>query len=107
MSKKSGTFPPMFIAACSLLVLGVLALLYTLLFIDQPAQFKGWALISMSLMGFGSGEILNHPREPVFRQDENETGQQSFYRVRNTCGLGNILDIVGLLLFFVGLSSFL
>jgi hypothetical protein len=106
MTEQASKYPPMFLTACTLFSIGVLALLGTLLFYRHPPYLKGFFLLSSSLMGFGAGEILNHPKEPVprFSVDGDNTLPQ-FYRRRNTCGLGNLLIIVALLLFSGGISS--
>ncbi len=97
--------PPLLLAAYTFLCLGISSLTYTLLLL-QDHYFKGFSLISLSLIGFGIGEILNHPKESV----SHEVGvslekAHSFIRKRNACGLGNLLAIMSILLFFIGLSS--
>jgi hypothetical protein len=107
MTEISEKFPPLFIAACIFVCLGLILLACALFFMDRPVYLRVWGGIATGLMVFGAGEILNHPREQIFRPEQPEEGGKNFRRRRNTCGLGNLLDIIALLLFFIGLSSML
>lgn len=65
-----------------------------------------YLLVGTSL--FGLGEILNHRKTEDLRAGDQHPGDRpSFHRRRIPCSLGNLSDIVAILLFFIGLSDLL
>ncbi len=106
MSEQKSKFPPLFLTACTFFCLGIMGLFSTLWFAGQTPWHQGFFLISSSLVGIGIGEILNHPKEHVVQSTAIDDGHPlDYYRRRSTTGLGNLLIIVAILLFFGGVSS--
>ncbi len=69
---------------------------------------KGMLLLSSAFIVFGTGEVINHPAGRFFIPRTKESpGYYIYQRRRNSCSLGNLLDIGGLLLFFLALSALL
>lgn len=106
MAGASNRYPPLYIAACIILGIGI-AGLGSIFFLQLPSSiFKGLLTICLGLITFGIGENLNHPKtKPATLNPDNNTPQ--YQRKRNVCSLGNLCDIGGLLLFFIGLSALL
>lgn len=105
MAGPNNRFPPLYIAACILLGVGV-AGLGCVFVLQLPSHIsQGLLYIFVGFIAFGIGEHLNHPNttSPVTRRNSRQS--QQCYRKRNVCSLGNLIDIGGLLLFFVGLSA--
>lgn len=106
MTKQKRKLPPMFLTACTFLFLGILGFFFTLFAVGATPSLKGFLLVSSSLIGFGIGEILNHPKVQIPQGTSNkENPAGDYYRRRSTCGLGNLMIIIAILLFFVGISS--
>jgi hypothetical protein len=104
MAGATNRLPPLYIAACTILGLGI-AGLGSIFILELPSHFaKGLLYISVGCIAFGIGENLNHPKTttPISSPDIKQS-----YRIRNVCSLGNLIDIGALLLFFVGLSALL
>lgn len=57
----------------------------------------------LGLLLLGFGEYLNNPRAPQSVHDADTPG--FFERRRNTCGLGNLLDIAGVLMLAIGAGT--
>lgn len=106
MAGATRRLPPLFITACFLLGVGMVCLAGTLVLQPPPHLFKGFMYISLAFVTFGTGEVLNHPKERLIAR-EQDTGNQPFYRRRNVCSLGNLCDICALLLLFMGLAALL
>ncbi len=98
---------PLFIAAYAFFVTG--ALLFIAAFVlTLPAHlFKSTLILSASFAALSTGEQLNHPRQKLVTRETVQSGQEpQYHRNRNPCSLGNLFDIVGLLLLFIAISSF-
>lgn len=68
-----------------------------------PTKTHGIEQFFLGLLLLGIGEYLNNPRAP---QSIHETKAPGFFeRRRNTCGLGNLLDIVGVLMLAIGSAA--
>ncbi len=106
MAGATRRLPPLFIAACFLIGVGMVWLAGTLVLQPPPYLFKSFLYIALALVTFGTGEVLNHPKERLVAPDR-DTGSQEFYRRRNACSLGNLSDICALLLLFMGLAALL
>ena len=108
MAGKRLRFPPLYIAAWLIFSVGFLGLCSIYVLQLPPHVSRGLLYISLGCIAFGIGENLNHPRTPRLKLDEhNHPVATHFYRKRNDCSLGNLIDIGALLLFFVGLSALL
>lgn len=98
--------PPLFIISCIFFAAGVVC--FGLCFVLQlePNIFKGLLYISLAFLAFGTGEIINHPKQRLIgpATGKNPAARQ-MYRKRNVCSLGNLCDIGALLLFFAGLAA--
>jgi len=104
MAGASNRFPPLYIAACIIFCVGLVGL-GCIFVLQLPSYiFKGLLYIFIGFISFGIGENLNHSKIPSPAESPDI---QQFYRKRNVCSLGNLLDIGALLLFFVGLSDLL
>lgn len=106
MTESSTTTPITFFIAWTIFIFGLLCT--TALFFVEAAYpiVKAMALIGTALLSIGVGEILNHPKEVIFTPENDKKKSKELYRRRrNVCGLGNLFLIIGLLLFFMGLSS--
>lgn len=108
-SATSAANPAVFRLAIAMMVLGGFLLLAALILQVSHAVAKGLVLISLALLSFGIGEVLNHPKEKT----KSKLDQQAIktitrvIRRRNTCSLGNFFLIVALLFFFTGLKELL
>jgi len=106
MSQKYQQYPLMYIAAVILAAAGIAIAVAALLLQPERHLYKGLIFLAVAFLNFGGGEILNHPEQAA--ADHHTAGQKEHtVRTRNTCGLGNLLDIVGLLMFFVAMASFI
>lgn len=68
----------------------------------------GLFCLSASLLLFGIGEVLNHPAHSGnrYKKDGEPRKFNRFsQRTRIPCGLGNLLFIISLLLFFIGMAK--
>jgi len=107
MADARNRFPPLYLAACIFLALGI-AGLSTLFTLHLPAYIqKGLLYTCLGFISFGAGEMLNHPKTEQLSTDEENRAEPNNYRKRNVCSLGNLFDIGALLLFFIGLSNLL
>jgi len=106
MSQEHQQYPPMYIAGFVLAAAGIAIAVTALLLQPERHLYKGLIFLAVAFLNFGGGEILNHPAQDMA---QNQTSGQREHpaRRRNTCGLGNLLDIVGLLMFFVAMASFI
>ncbi len=70
---------------------------------------RAFIQIGLSFLLFGCGEILNHPLQTGRNFTEKEESQLRCFkhRYRHPCILGNLLDIIGLLIFFTALTTFI
>jgi hypothetical protein len=87
--------------------LGGAGLLATFFLQAPDAILKGYTLLSLAVAIFGLGEICNHPKEKTISKVD-ESAAKTLHQVvrrRNPSSLGNLLLILALLLFFIGLSS--
>ncbi len=102
-------YHPLLVAAYIALLFSILVALSIVIFRPEPESITGLLKISGSLLLFGVGELINHPAQ--FRLEPNiKTGARSYrilHRERNPCTIGNLAIIVSLLLFFIGLGTFI
>ena len=101
-------YPPLFVLAWLALFSGLTGSGGALLFQPEASILKPLLLVSMGLVAFGAGEILNHPLEQIKTTTPPHTDYElQAYRRRNDCSLGNLLDIGALLLIFIGIARFM
>lgn len=109
MTLQTAKHPPMLIAAYIFLAAGIIGLSTTLLAFNDLFFRSGLLHLFGSLLCLGSGEVLNHRKELLITGDvqESQPTKPSYHRRRNTCALGNLLDIAALILLLTGFSSFM
>ena len=106
MNAASKDLPALFIAACIIFSGGVVCLSLALILPLAGHVFRGFVYISLALIAFGTGEIINHPRERLPLPGQAATSAPPrLYRRRNVCSLGNLCDIFSLLLLFAGIAA--
>lgn len=108
MADANYRLPPLYLAAWAMGALGIVGL-GGVLILHPPAQiYTGLLYLFFACVAFGAGEILNHPKPAQLTTNEiTPPTDAQLTRRRNPCSLGNLFDIGGLLLFFVGLSALL
>ena len=73
---------------------------------SNPGMVRGIRIAGFSLLFLGIGEYLNHPVQKKFSfEHDNELPVHHNSRERSPCGLGNIFDILALILMFLALSA--
>lgn len=108
MTDSSQKTPVLFILACVLAGIGALSFCAVMAIQPAAAIFKPLFFFTLALTALGTGEILNHPKEQIFASEERGTEEEDVWqRRRNVCGLGNLFDIVAILLFFIALGKVL
>lgn len=67
------------------------------------------AYFALSFIALGTGELFNHPMEET-RTLKNGKSMESItvqkIRRRNSCGLGHLFDIIGILMFFIAAAKY-
>jgi hypothetical protein len=99
MKPQKRKTPLAFMIALFNIFLGSIGLGASLLIPTVP---KGIGELAIGCLLLGAGEYLNNPR---FSQQPAISN--FLMRRRNVCALGNLLDIAGILMIFVGVSSIL
>jgi len=98
---------PLLIAAYAVFLSAVIIFIAAFIIILPENLFKGILILSASFFSFGTGELINHPKQNLITRKTVQTNQKpQYHRNRNPCALGNLFHIAGLLLLFVALSSF-
>lgn len=94
--------------ACTVFSAGVICLGLTFTLQLNTHTFRGLLYISMALVVFGIGEIINHPKQRLITgKDKSGLPHRTLCRRRSVCSLGNLCDIGALLLLFIGLATLL
>ncbi|GAB6191251.1 hypothetical protein JCM39068_10000 [Desulfocastanea catecholica] len=108
MAAAGYRLPPLYLAAWAIGALGIVGLAGVWLLHPPAHLYTGLVYLSFACIAFGAGEILNHPKPPQLPTEATTPpADRELCRRRNPCSLGNLFDIGGLLLFFVGLSALL
>jgi len=91
-----------------LLVIGVLILIYSFVFSEDGPLFSGLREIGLGVLLIGVGEWINHPLQKahICKSRRELIFQDIRHRRRNPSALGNLSEIVGLILIFTGLADF-
>lgn len=89
-----------------LLVVGVLTVAASFIVIGKDL-FNWMQQIGSGLVLIGIGEWINHPEQKgiTYEDDQEVTFKHVKHRNRQPSSLGNLLEIVGLLLIFIGLAD--
>lgn len=101
--------PPLLIAAFTSIVSGFVLVVLNIALPLTADTTKSLYSIASGLIILGCGEILNHPRQIHLEYVENKSAtlRQIPHHSRNPCPLGNLMVIIGLLLFFIGIAGFI
>ena len=108
MADANYRLPPLYLAAWAMGALGIVGLGGVWLLHPPAHLHKGLLYLFFACVAFAAGEILNHPKPAQLTTKEiTPPPDAELTRRRNPCSLGNLFDIGGVLLFFVGLSALL
>ncbi len=97
---------PLLIAAYGVFASGIILFIVLFVFSLPGYLFKTILILSISFAAFGTGELLNHPKQKLITRETVQTNQTTYHHNRNPCILGNLFDIIALLLLFIALSAF-
>jgi hypothetical protein len=91
------------------MIFGILSILISITSLPPVTlSLKGLRVLGLALVFIGLGEYLNHPHQEeltLLSPDDTELAKTR-HRKRNPCGLGNLLDVLGLIAFFAALALF-
>lgn len=108
MQKENHSFSYLLLGAAVALICSPLpAILATTTSVANDTK-TGLFALSMSLLLFGIGEVLNHPAHSGNRYTrDGDIGRfvRLHQRMRIPCALGNLMFIISLLLMFIGLGK--
>jgi hypothetical protein len=92
-----------------LLLGGGLLLIYSLVTAREGQYFGGLQQIAAGITLIGIGEWINHPLQKSvrYKDRQNFIFQKIRHRERKPNGLGNIFEIIGLLMIFTGLAEYI
>lgn len=91
-----------------LLVVGGVLLIFSFSTAEEGQYFGGLQQIAMGITLIGIGEWINHPlqKSVTYKDRKNYIFQRITHRKRSPNGIGNILEIIGMLMIFTGLAEF-
>lgn len=91
------------------MIFGILSILISITsLLPVTLSLKGLRVLGLALVFIGLGEYLNHPHQEeltLSSPDDTELSKTR-HRRRNPCGLGNLLDVLGLIAVFAALALF-
>lgn len=92
-----------------LLLTGVMLLIYAFTTAEESRFFGGLQQIAMGIILIGIGEWINHPlQKSVAVKDKKDfIFHRITHRKRRPNGIGNIVEIIGLLMVFTGFAEYL
>lgn len=92
-----------------LLLAGVILLVYSFVIAKEGEYFGGLQQIAIGITLIGLGEWINHPlqKSMAVKDKKNFIFQPIKHRKRRPNGIGNLLEIVGLLMVFTGFAEYL
>lgn len=92
-----------------LLLAGVILLIYAFVSAEDGQYFGELQQIAMGITLIGLGEWINHPlqKSVAVKDRTNFIFQRIKHRKRKPNGIGNILEIVGLLMIFTGFAGYM
>ncbi len=75
---------------------------------NQHEFFSGLQQVALGIFTIGVGEWINHPLQKslAYKDKQDMKFQKIRHRKRNPSSLGNLLEICGLILIFIGLADF-
>jgi hypothetical protein len=107
MNKKYDS--PVIVLCIILMIFGILSILMSVTpLMPVTLSSKGLRVLGLALLFIGLGEYLNHPHQEeltLSSPDDTELAKTT-HRRRNPCGLGNLLDVLGLIAIFAALALF-
>ncbi len=88
------------------IISGSALLAYTLFYGREGELFHFFLFSALGLLFIGIGEWINHPLQKSLAFDEEKPSilKKVRHRKRSPIALGNLLEITGLILIFVGLA---
>lgn len=91
-----------------LLIVGGVMLVISLFTAEEGTYFGSFRQLAAGVTLVGIGEWINHPLQKslTVADRHNFIFQRIRHRQRNPNGIGNILEIIGLLLIFAGLAKY-
>ena len=92
-----------------LLLAGGLLLVYAYSTAEKGQYFGGLQQIAIGIILIGLGEWVNHPlqKSVAVKDKKNFIFHQIKHRKRKPNGIGNIVEIIGLLMVFTGFAQYL
>jgi hypothetical protein len=92
-----------------LLLGGGILLTYSLVTAGEGHYFGGLQQIAAGITLIGLGEWINHPLQKSLRYKDRQNFifQKIRHRERKPNGLGNIIEIAGVLMIFTGLAEYI
>ncbi len=92
-----------------LLAAGGGLMLFSFLWSQTDVLFSGLRQIALGITLIGAGEWINHPlQKSIACKKKNDYVFEKFlHRQRNPSALGNLFEIVGLILVFTGLAAYI
>ncbi len=103
MATESHSNPLAFKIALVNLVAGVLAFMVS---IFLTSLTSGFSQLSLGVFLLGAGEYLNNPTYHKQQVGNDNSPPPSYWnRKRNVCGLGNLLDIAGVIMVAIGTAT--
>lgn len=109
MQERSGHSPLTSYFFIFLLFLGGIVFLSSFFLEGQRIFFSSMQQLGLGILGIGIGEWINHPLQKSLSWEETKKTpfRRIYHRRRNPSSLGNLFEIFGLVLLFVGLAGFL
>jgi len=100
MTEEKTNTPTAFKLALVNLIVGATGLINTLVFTSVT---KGFGEVFLGLLLLGLGEYINNPQYSIPPPPNQQSTRSSYFsRRRNVSSLGNLLDIAGVLMIFIG-----
>tara|TARA_Y100001933_G_C18481083_1_gene348353 strand:+ start:96 stop:434 length:339 start_codon:yes stop_codon:yes gene_type:complete len=92
-----------------LLIAGIALLIFSLYTAEQGRYFGGLQQIAAGMTLIGIGEWINHPLQKsiAYKDRKNFIFKQVYHRKRKPNGVGNICEIIGLILIFTGMAEYI
>ena len=92
-----------------LLIAGGVLLIFSFYTAEEGQYFSGLQQIAMGITLIGIGEWINHPLQKsiAYKDRKNFIFHHITHRKRSPNGIGNILEIIGVLMIFTGLAEFI
>jgi hypothetical protein len=92
-----------------LLLVGTILLIISCIIAEEGQYFSGLQQIACGITLIGIGEWINHPlqKSVAFKDRQNYIFQRILHRRRKPNGIGNICEIIGLIMIFTGMADYI